>query len=75
MTPETNENGAQSNPVRSVPVSDWKRNFERLKVGHHIRNNRGQLGVVTWLSNRCCMYRLGTRELNGNRQTTRGGGK
>jgi len=62
LTTEDNGNGSeQSNPVQSLPISDWKSN--RLKVGWHIRNNRGQVGVITWQSNGCSMYRLGTREL------------
>jgi hypothetical protein len=62
---EGNGNGnAQSNPVQSLPISDWKNS--RLKVGWHIRNNRGQVGVITWASGGCLMYRLGTRKLGNH---------
>ena len=57
---------------QELPVSDWK--ARRLKVGHHIRNAKGQIGVVTWTSENAkgtshYMYRLGTRTLGGNGQT------
>lgn len=54
-----------ANP-ENVPVSDWK--ARRLKVGWHIRNRQGQIGVVTWISEtgNAIMYRLGRRKLNGH---------
>jgi hypothetical protein len=44
---------------QSVPFSDWK--SRRLRVGHHIRNKRGEIGIVTWISGGCYMYKLGSR--------------
>lgn len=58
----SNEAGEVTNPA-SIPVSDWKRNIDRLKIGHHIKNNKGEIGVITWISNRSYCYRLGTRKL------------
>jgi hypothetical protein len=40
------------------PVTDWK--SKKLKIGWHIKNRRGRIAIVTWVSpsGNAVMYKL-----------------